>query len=48
VLENVWPLVSAGRMVPIVDRELPLPDAQEAHRIMAAGDDTGMILLLAD
>ena len=46
VRENVWPLVSAGEVVPVIDRELPMTDAPEAHRIMEAGSHFGKILLL--
>jgi putative PIG3 family NAD(P)H quinone oxidoreductase len=45
VLENVWPLVSAGKVVPVIGRELPMTDAPEAHRIMEAGTHIGKILL---
>jgi putative PIG3 family NAD(P)H quinone oxidoreductase len=45
VHENVWPLVSAGKVVPVIDRELPMTDAAEAHRIMEADTHVGKILL---
>jgi putative PIG3 family NAD(P)H quinone oxidoreductase len=46
VRENVWPLVSAGKLVPIIDRTLPMPSAAEAHRVLEAGIHTGKVLLV--
>jgi putative PIG3 family NAD(P)H quinone oxidoreductase len=45
VREHVWPLVNAGKIRPVIYRELPMPDAPEAHRIMAASTHIGKILL---
>ncbi|MBV9380502.1 MAG: NAD(P)H-quinone oxidoreductase [Streptosporangiaceae bacterium] len=45
VLGKVWPLVSAGKVVPVIDRELPMADAAEAHRVMDTGAHVGKILL---
>lgn len=45
VLDQVWPLVSAGRIRPIIETILPLAQAAEAHRLMEAGDHIGKILL---
>jgi len=47
VREQVWPLVDAGAIRPVVHCELPLAEAAEAHRIMTASTHTGKILLLA-
>jgi len=47
VREQVWPLVSAGRVTAVIDRILPLADAPEAHRLMEAGAHVGKILLEA-
>ena len=47
VRENVWPLVEAGAIRPVVYRELPFAEAAEAHRIMTASTHTGKILLSA-
>ena len=46
VLENVWPLIESGRFAPVIDTELPMAAAAEAHRIMASSDHIGKILLL--
>ena len=47
VREQVWPLVSAGRVRPVIDRVLPMADAAEAHRLLETGAHVGKILLLA-
>ena len=47
VREQVWPLIAAGRVAPVIDRVLPLADAPEAHRLMEAGAHVGKILLEA-
>ena len=46
VRENVWPLVSTGAMTVVIDRELPMSQAAEAHRVMEASGHIGKILLL--
>jgi putative PIG3 family NAD(P)H quinone oxidoreductase len=45
VRERVWPLVEAGSVRPVIDTEIPMPRAAEAHRIMTASSHTGKILL---
>jgi putative PIG3 family NAD(P)H quinone oxidoreductase len=45
VAANVWPLVDAGVLRPVIDRELPMRQAGEAHRIMTASSHTGKIVL---
>jgi putative PIG3 family NAD(P)H quinone oxidoreductase len=45
VREQVWPLIAAGRVLPVIDRVLPLADAPEAHRLMENGSHFGKILL---
>jgi putative PIG3 family NAD(P)H quinone oxidoreductase len=47
VREHVWPLIDAGEIRPVIFRELPIYEAAEAHRIMAASTHTGKILLRA-
>jgi putative PIG3 family NAD(P)H quinone oxidoreductase len=46
VAENVWPLIAAGQVTPVIDRVLPLAQASQAHRVMEAGTHTGKILLV--
>ena len=45
VKDNVWPLVEAGKVRPVIDRAIPMKDAAQAHRAMAAGDVFGKLLL---
>jgi putative PIG3 family NAD(P)H quinone oxidoreductase len=45
VREQVWPLIDAGRVRPVIDRVLPLAEAPEAHRLMENGSHFGKILL---
>ena len=47
VTENVWPAVEAGLIRPVIDTELPMQQAAQAHRIMADSTHTGKILLRA-
>lgn len=45
VARDVWPLVEAGAIKPVVYATLPLADAAEAHRLMESSDHLGKILL---
>ncbi|HTR95342.1 MAG TPA: NAD(P)H-quinone oxidoreductase [Trebonia sp.] len=45
VAANVWPLADAGVIRPVIDRELPMKQAGEAHRIMTSSSHTGKIVL---
>ncbi|MEU6661578.1 NAD(P)H-quinone oxidoreductase [Streptomyces sp. NPDC046821] len=45
VREHVWPLVSTGRVRPIVDRKLPMSDAAQAHRVIEESGHIGKVLL---
>ena len=42
---EVWPLVAAGKIKPVVDTRLSLGEAQKAHEIMASSGHIGKILL---
>ena len=42
---EVWPLIEKGRIKPVVDRTLPLAEAQAAHARMAGSAHIGKILL---
>ncbi|KUN32979.1 NAD(P)H-quinone oxidoreductase [Streptomyces longwoodensis] len=46
VREHVWPLVDGGHVRPVVDREVPMPDAAEAHRIVEESGHVGKVLLV--
>jgi putative PIG3 family NAD(P)H quinone oxidoreductase len=46
VRASVWPLIAAGRITAVIDRELPMPQAAQAHQAMAASAHVGKILLL--
>jgi NADPH2:quinone reductase len=43
--KEVWPLIAAGKIKPVVDRVFPLAEAQAAHARMAASGHIGKILL---
>ncbi|MFE9915921.1 NAD(P)H-quinone oxidoreductase [Micromonospora sp. NPDC005553] len=45
VRDEVWPLVEAGRIRPIVDRRLPMTEAAQAHRLVESNDHFGKVLL---
>ena len=46
VRQHVWPDVERGAVRPIVDRRLPMSRAAEAHRVVAAGEHVGKVLLV--
>jgi putative PIG3 family NAD(P)H quinone oxidoreductase len=48
VREDVWPLVEAGSIRPVVYRELLFAEAAEAHRIMAESTHIGKLILRAE
>lgn len=45
VVEQAWPLVASRRIVPVVDRVLPMSEAAQAHRALEAGAHVGKVLL---
>ncbi|MFY1573584.1 NAD(P)H-quinone oxidoreductase [Verrucosispora sp. WMMD703] len=45
VREQVWPLVEAGRVRPVIDRRLPIIDAAQAHRLVESNEHVGKVLL---
>jgi putative PIG3 family NAD(P)H quinone oxidoreductase len=45
VRAQVWPLVEAGLIKPVIETVLPLADAGRAHELMESGVHTGKILL---
>ena len=48
VRQHVWPLIDAGQVGAVIDRTLPMSQAAQAHRVMAAGENIGKILLLRE
>lgn len=43
--EHVWPVLTAGRCLPIIDRVFRFTDAAQAHARMEGGDHIGKIVL---
>ncbi|HJQ02002.1 MAG TPA: NAD(P)H-quinone oxidoreductase [Jatrophihabitans sp.] len=43
---HVWPLIAARTVRPVIDRVLPLADAAEAHRVVAASTHIGKVVLV--
>lgn len=43
--EYIWPVLSAGRCLPIIDKVYPYTDAAQAHARMDGGDHIGKIVL---
>jgi NADPH2:quinone reductase len=43
---EVWPLLEAGTVRPIIFRTFPLAQAAEAHRVLEAGEHIGKLILL--
>ena len=46
VREHVWPLIADGRVRPVVDRKIPMPDAADAHRVVEESGHIGKVLLV--
>src|SRR5271168_977767 len=45
VRKNIWPLLAAGRVRPVIYATFPLADACEAHRLMETSNHIGKIVL---
>lgn len=43
--EHLWPVLSAGRCLPMIDQVYPFTDAAQAHARMEAGEHIGKIVL---
>lgn len=43
--EHVWPLLAAGRIVPVIDTVLPVQEAARAHELLDTGSPFGKIVL---
>ncbi|MFI9767539.1 NAD(P)H-quinone oxidoreductase [Streptomyces sp. NPDC052415] len=48
VREHVWPLVDGGHVRPVVDREVLMRDAADAHRIVEESGHVGKVLLITE
>ncbi len=48
VEKNIWPLVEAGKMKPVMDASYPLSEASKAHAHMESGENIGKIVLKVD
>jgi putative PIG3 family NAD(P)H quinone oxidoreductase len=46
VARDVWPLVEAGAVKPIIHTTMPLSEAAEAHALLESSDHLGKILLV--
>ena len=44
---HVWPLLSSGKVAPVVHRTFPLAEAAEAHRFLESGAVIGKLVLVA-
>jgi NADPH2:quinone reductase len=44
--DQVWPLLSSRRILPVVYREFPSTQAAEAHALMESGEHVGKIVLV--
>ncbi|MGW5043419.1 NAD(P)H-quinone oxidoreductase [Streptomyces griseoluteus] len=47
VREHVWPLIASGVVRPVVDREVPITNAAEGHRVVEDSGHIGKVLLVA-
>ena len=45
---EVWPLLEAGAVRPVIGRTFPLAQAGDAHRMMESGDYVGKLVLTID
>ncbi|MGW4407342.1 NAD(P)H-quinone oxidoreductase [Nonomuraea sp. NPDC004702] len=46
VVDNVWPLVEAGAVRPVIYASVPMAEAADAHRMLDSGEHVGKILLV--
>lgn len=47
VRAQVWPLVSSGHVLPVIDRVVPMAEAAAAHRVVEESGHVGKVLLSA-
>ncbi len=48
VRDHVWPLIDAGKVAAVIDRILPMSQAAQAHRAVAASEHIGKIVLVPE
>jgi putative PIG3 family NAD(P)H quinone oxidoreductase len=46
--QHVWPLLDAGKAVPVIHATFPLADAGAAHRVMDSGAHIGKLVLVVN
>jgi NADPH:quinone reductase-like Zn-dependent oxidoreductase len=46
VREHLWPMIERRVIRPVVHSRLSMPEASEAHRLIASSDHLGKVLLL--
>jgi putative PIG3 family NAD(P)H quinone oxidoreductase len=46
VLADVWPLIEAGRVRPVIDRRVPMSQAATAHAVVERSEHLGKVLLV--
>ena len=45
VVDNVWPMITDGRVRPVIGAEFPIQQARAAHQLLASGEVSGKVLL---
>ncbi|OZD06538.1 NAD(P)H-quinone oxidoreductase [Rhodococcus sp. 06-235-1A] len=48
VTAGLWPLITAGRVVPVVHTRLPITAAGDAHDLLDSSDTVGKVILTVD
>jgi putative PIG3 family NAD(P)H quinone oxidoreductase len=46
VVDEIWPLITAGEVQPVVHATLPMSQVADAHRLVADGAHIGKVLLI--
>jgi NADPH2:quinone reductase len=45
VVDSVWPMIADQSVRPVIGARFPIEQAAEAHRVLAAGETYGKVLL---
>jgi putative PIG3 family NAD(P)H quinone oxidoreductase len=48
VVDGAWPLIAERKVRPVVHTTLPMSEVAEAHRLVAAGEQVGKVVLIPD